>query len=66
MGFYLTCNQIEVLFYVERYGWTSTNEPFARASITCLVGKGLLCTDGHFAHITPLGGEFLHKIRHGL
>ena len=41
MGFYLTPNQIEVLFYVARRGWSSARNSLDRASMACLVGKGL-------------------------
>lgn len=66
MNFYLTPNQIEVLFYVARGGWTSAKRTVDRASMACLFGKGLLCFDGQFAHITRLGEEALHGVRNGL
>lgn len=66
MGFYLTPNQIEVLFYVARRGWSSARNSLDRASMACLVGKGLLCRDGPYAHITRSGEEALHCVRNGL
>ena len=66
MGLVLTRNQIEVLFYVERQGWSRPRLPFDHASMVCLIGKGLLCADGHFTHLTRLGEEALHAVRHGL
>ena len=65
MSFYLTPNQIEVLFYVARDGWTSARLPLDHVSMRDLIGNGLLCSDGQFAHITRLGEEALHCVRNG-
>ncbi len=66
MGLYLTPNQIEVLFYVARGGWTSAKRPLDHASMICLIGKGLLCSDGAYAHITRRGEDALCSVRNGL
>jgi len=66
MAFVLTRNQMEVLFYVERQGWSRARLLFDQASMVSLVGQGLLCAQGRLTHLTPLGAEALHAVRNGL